>query len=94
MISIAKMVQAAKAAQIQAHLMQLVPALLESLSSMEVRLMLKETQLSGTDKSPQQLAWTMSVGVALLCALFAEALVVCAGPAPELCRAACGAYWG
>lgn len=37
MISIAKMVQAAKAAQIQAHLVQLVPALLESLSSMEVR---------------------------------------------------------
>lgn len=36
MISIAKMVQAAKAAQIQAHLVQLVPALLESLSSMEV----------------------------------------------------------
>lgn len=37
MISIAKMVQAAKAAQIQTHLVQLVPALLESLSSMEVR---------------------------------------------------------
>ena len=37
MITIAKMVQAAKAAQIQAHLVQLVPALLESLSSMEVR---------------------------------------------------------
>ena len=36
MITIAKMVQAAKAAQIQAHLAQLVPALLESLSSMEV----------------------------------------------------------
>ena len=36
MVSIAKMVQAAKAAQIQAHLVQLVPALLESLSSMEV----------------------------------------------------------
>ena len=38
MITIAKMVQAAKAAQIQAHLVQLVPALLESLSSMEVQL--------------------------------------------------------
>ena len=37
MISVAKMVQAARAAQIQTHLVQLVPALLESLSSMEVR---------------------------------------------------------
>lgn len=36
MVTIAKMVQAAKAAQIQAHLAQLVPALLESLSGMEV----------------------------------------------------------
>lgn len=36
MVTIAKMVQAVKAAQIQAHLAQLVPALLESLSGMEV----------------------------------------------------------
>ncbi len=36
MITIAKMMQAANAAQIQAHLAQLVPALLESLSGMEV----------------------------------------------------------
>ena len=36
MITIAKMVQAAKATQIQQHLTQLVPALLDSLSGMEV----------------------------------------------------------
>ena len=36
MITIAKMVQAAKATQIQPHLPQLVPALLDSLSGMEV----------------------------------------------------------
>ena len=36
MITIAKMVQAAKATQIQQHLPQLVPALLDSLSGMEV----------------------------------------------------------
>ena len=50
MISIARMVQAAKAAQIQTHLVQLVPALLESLSSMEVR---GSTQ-SGTGKQGSQ----------------------------------------
>ena len=36
-VTIAKMVQAAKADQIRAHLAQLVPALLESLSGMEAR---------------------------------------------------------
>ena len=50
MISIAKMVQAAKAAQIQAHLVQLVPALLESLSSMEV----SGSMQSGTIKEASQ----------------------------------------
>ena len=36
LITVAKMVQAAKAAQIQQHLPQLLPALLDSLSGMEV----------------------------------------------------------